>query len=35
MHMIDDVIEKLDITDNILDFGCGWDVFLITFFLSS
>jgi cyclopropane-fatty-acyl-phospholipid synthase len=28
MHMIDDVIEKLDIKDgdNILDFGCGWDV---------
>ncbi|MBD2129743.1 class I SAM-dependent methyltransferase [Microcoleus sp. ZQ-A2] len=26
MHMIDDVIEKLDIKDgdNILDFGCGW-----------
>ena len=26
MHMIDDVIEKLDIQDgdNILDFGCGW-----------
>ena len=26
MHMIDDMIEKLDIQDgdNILDFGCGW-----------
>src|SRR5208283_2414851 len=26
MHMIDDIIEKLDIQDgdNILDFGCGW-----------
>lgn len=26
MHMIDDLIEKLDIQDgdNILDFGCGW-----------
>ena len=26
MHMIDDLIEKLDIRDgdNILDFGCGW-----------
>ncbi len=26
MHMIDDVIQKLDIKDgdNILDFGCGW-----------
>ena len=26
MHMIDDMIEKLDIRDgdNILDFGCGW-----------
>lgn len=26
MHMIDDVIEKLDIKDgdNVLDFGCGW-----------
>jgi cyclopropane fatty-acyl-phospholipid synthase-like methyltransferase len=26
MHMIDDMIEKLDIPDgdNILDFGCGW-----------
>lgn len=26
MHMIDDIIEKLDIQDgdNLLDFGCGW-----------
>ncbi len=26
MHMIDDIIEKLDIQDgdNVLDFGCGW-----------
>lgn len=26
MHMIDDIIEKMDIQDgdNILDFGCGW-----------